>query len=132
MTVMFCDVRNFTGISEVLTAAELATFMNQYFTYCSEIILSERGTIDKYVGDCVITFWNAPLEQPDHATRACTAAQRICAALPGLRAKFLREFPDKAEHFSSFRLGSASTAGHARSATWGRKTGLTIPFWAIP
>lgn len=111
ITVMFCDIRNFTGIAEALTAEELAGFMQRFFTYCSEIILAERGTIDKYVGDCVIAFWNAPLEQSDHATMACIAARRICDGLPALRQSLPRAFPGKAEQFAGLSVGIGINSG---------------------
>jgi adenylate cyclase len=74
LTLLFCDVRNFTSISETMTAQELTTFINQLLTPLSEIILDHRGTIDKYMGDAIMAFWNAPLDDPDHAAHACQSA----------------------------------------------------------
>ncbi len=74
LTLLFCDVRNFTSISETMTAHELTTFINNLLTPLSEIILTNRGTIDKYMGDAIMAFWNAPLDDDDHAQHACQSA----------------------------------------------------------
>jgi adenylate cyclase len=74
LTIMFCDVRNFTSIAEYLTAKQLTRFINELLTPLSEIILERRGTIDKYMGDAIMAFWNAPLDDPDHRSHACSAA----------------------------------------------------------
>jgi adenylate cyclase len=75
MTLMFCDVRGFTTISEGLSAQELTTFMNSFLSPMTEIIMQNKGYIDKYIGDCIMAFWNAPLDDPDHAESALQAAQ---------------------------------------------------------
>lgn len=77
MTLMFMDIRGFTTLSELLTPAELTTFINDFLTPMTEIILSCRGTIDKYIGDCIMAFWNAPLDDPEGAANACRAALRM-------------------------------------------------------
>lgn len=74
MTVMFTDIAGFTDTSEAMTAEKLAAMLNFYLEEMSGIVLGQDGTIDKYIGDAVMSFWNAPLEQPDHAARACRAA----------------------------------------------------------
>lgn len=74
MTVLFSDIRGFTTISEQFDAVGLTNFMNRYLTPMTELVLKNGGTIDKYIGDCVMAFWNAPLDDPDHATNACRAA----------------------------------------------------------
>jgi adenylate cyclase len=65
LSLMFCDVRNFTSISEKLTAHELTQFINELLTPLSDIIHHHRGTIDKYMGDAIMAFWNAPLGDRD-------------------------------------------------------------------
>ena len=77
MTVLFSDVRNFTEISEKLDAPGVTRFLNQLLTPVSDTILSHGGTIDKYMGDAVMAFWNAPLEEPEHARKASLAALRM-------------------------------------------------------
>ena len=75
MSVMFCDIRGFTTLSEGLTSAELGKLINEFLTPMTEIIMAHKGTIDKYIGDCIMAFWNAPLDDPDHAKNAVAAAQ---------------------------------------------------------
>lgn len=82
MTVQFADIRNFTGITEVLDAAEVKRLLNTFFTPITEIIFSHRGTIDKYVGDMIVAFWGAPLDDKDHAYNAIMASLDIFKHLP--------------------------------------------------
>ncbi len=81
LTIMFTDLAGFSTVAEKLDAVELTTLLNEYLSEMSEIILAEGGTLDKYEGDAIIAFWNAPLEQADHAARACRAAARCQARL---------------------------------------------------
>ena len=74
MTILFSDVRGFTSISEKFTAQDLTKFMNQMLTVLSKVIHDNRGTIDKYIGDAVMAFWNAPLDDSKHAAHAVQAA----------------------------------------------------------
>ncbi len=78
ITAMFTDIERFSTISEKLGSSDkLFDLLKRYLTPMSDIILDEQGTIDKYEGDAIIAFWNAPLDQEDHAHRACRAAMRI-------------------------------------------------------
>jgi adenylate cyclase len=77
MTVMFCDIRGFTTLSEGMTSHELGQLINEFLTPMTEIIMEHKGTIDKYIGDCIMAFWNAPLDDPDHAKNAVAAAQEM-------------------------------------------------------
>jgi len=86
MTFLFMDIRNFTGIAEKFTPEELTQFMNSFLTPMTDIILKHGGTIDKYMGDCIMAFWNAPFEDKQHALHACQAAlvmQEYLRATPG-------------------------------------------------
>ena len=74
MTILFCDVRGFTGISETLNAQGLTRFINMLLTPLTAEIVEHRGTIDKYMGDAIMAFWNAPLPNEGHAVDAVTAA----------------------------------------------------------
>ncbi len=74
LTLMFCDIRDFTHIAERLTPEELTRLINGFLTPMTTIIQNEGGTIDKYIGDCIMAFWNAPLAVPEHARRAVRAA----------------------------------------------------------
>jgi adenylate cyclase len=74
MTILFCDIRGFTTISEQFDAHGLTQFINEFLTPMTKVILENSGTIDKYIGDCIMAFWNAPLDDPDHANHAATSA----------------------------------------------------------
>ena len=74
MTVLFSDVRDFTAISERLEATELTRMMNAYLTPMTEIIHRQQGTIDKYIGDAIMAFWGAPVDDPQHSRHAVLAA----------------------------------------------------------
>ncbi|WP_075290559.1 CHASE2 domain-containing protein [Pararhizobium arenae] len=93
LTILFCDVRGFTTISEALKddPEQLTTLINRLLTPLSEIVLESGGTIDKYIGDCLMAFWNAPLDDPDHAIHAVDAARKMLAAIEVLNAELKRE-----------------------------------------
>ena len=74
LSVLFSDIRNFTTISEKLKATELKAMLNEFFTPITGIIFEHNGTIDKYVGDMVMAFWGAPLDDPNHRSNAVAAA----------------------------------------------------------
>lgn len=88
LSIFFSDVQGFTSISERLSPQDLTALLNDYLTAMTDIILSEGGTIDKYEGDAIIAFWNAPLDVPDHALRAVRAALRCGRKLIELRPGF--------------------------------------------
>lgn len=75
MTILFSDIRSFTSISEKLTPEELSGLLNDYLTPMTEIIMNSEGTIDKYMGDAIMAFWNAPLDTPNHAYLSCKSAR---------------------------------------------------------
>ncbi len=85
LTVFFSDIRGFTGISEKLTPEQLTHLLNEYLTAMTRIILKHQGTVDKFIGDAVMAFWNAPVDQPKHAAWACAAAVEQVQALATLR-----------------------------------------------
>jgi adenylate cyclase len=88
---MFCDIRGFTTMSEGLSAEQLGHLINEFLTPMTDIIMAHQGTIDKYIGDCIMAFWNAPLDDPDHAKNAVAAAQEMREKLVGLNAAWLAE-----------------------------------------
>ncbi|HUX50022.1 MAG TPA: adenylate/guanylate cyclase domain-containing protein [Spirochaetia bacterium] len=88
LTIFFSDLQGFTGISEGLSPEELTALLNDYLSAMTDIIQEEGGTIDKYEGDAIIAFWNAPLGQEDHAVRAIRATLRCQARLTELRPAF--------------------------------------------
>ena len=74
MTAMFSDIKNFTQIAEALTPEQLVELLNHYLSAMSNVILDQKGTIDKYEGDAILAFFGAPAQLSDHALRTCTAA----------------------------------------------------------
>lgn len=90
MSVLFSDIRNFTAISENLTTYQLKKFLNCYFTPITEIIFQQQGTIDKYIGDLVMAFWGAPLDDPQHAENAVLAALKMRQKTLTMQKEFYR------------------------------------------
>ena len=88
LSVLFCDVRGFTTISEGLAADELKQLLNHFFTPMTRIIFEHRGTIDKYVGDMVMAFWGAPMHDAGHAQHAVEAALEMLAQLSDMQPEF--------------------------------------------
>ena len=91
MTAIFTDIRGFSTISEKLDPADLVNLLNLYLTEMSNIILANRGTIDKYEGDAIIAFFGAPIYMEEHATLACRTAIQMKKAEDTLNAKILPE-----------------------------------------
>jgi adenylate cyclase len=91
MTVMFCDMREFTRISEHMAPADVQAFLNKHFSRLASIISTHRGTVDKYMGDCVMAFWGAPIETADHATLAVRAALDMAQAVRELNRSHLAD-----------------------------------------
>jgi adenylate cyclase len=81
VTVMFSDVRNFTALSERTAPADLLNLLNRLFAALGSAIIGRLGTIDKFMGDAVMAFWNAPADVPEHALKACEAALDMRMAL---------------------------------------------------
>ncbi len=93
MTIMFCDVRGFTTISEQYKADPqgLTALVNRLLTPMTDVVLGCKGTIDKYIGDCIMAFWNAPLDDAKHAAHACRAALGMHAAIRRLNVALAEE-----------------------------------------
>jgi adenylate cyclase len=111
LTLMFCDVRDFTSISEELTASELTTFINELMTPLSDIILRERGTIDKYIGDAIMAFWNAPLDVSHHARRACRSAIEMIGKMAELNRDWREKARTAGRPFTPVRIGIGINTG---------------------
>ncbi len=86
MTVMFCDIRSFSRISEKLGPQELIKFLIEFLTPMTDILMKRKATIDKYIGDAILAFWNAPLDDPDHPQNAARGALAMIDALHHLNA----------------------------------------------
>ncbi len=91
MTAYFTDIQGFSTFSEKLTAQQLVELLNEYLTIMTDVLLAERGTLDKYEGDAIIAFIGAPMELPDHALRACKVAINMQKNLLELREKWSSE-----------------------------------------
>jgi adenylate cyclase len=117
LTLLFMDVRGFTSISEALTAQELVEFMNRLLTPLTDAIQSELGTIDKYIGDAIMAFWNAPLAIPDHPLRACRAALKMRAVLRELNES--DSFGFAARGLDHVRIGIGLNTGEASVGNMG-------------
>ena len=101
ITSFFSDIAGFTSLSEGLSPEELVHLLNEYLSDMTDIILESGGTLDKYEGDAIISFWNAPLDFPDHAVRACRAALDCQRRLVKLKPHFQKRFG----HMLSARIG---------------------------
>ncbi|NOD63796.1 MULTISPECIES: CHASE2 domain-containing protein [unclassified Ruegeria] len=86
ITVMFSDIRGFTSLSESASATELVSVLNALFSKIGDQVLDERGTIDKFIGDAIMAFWNAPIPVVDHPCRAAFAALKMRGALADFNA----------------------------------------------
>ncbi len=92
ITTMFADVRGFTSFSERVDPETLVTVLNCYLAAAAEAILAQEGTIDKFLGDAIMAWFNAPILQPDHTLRAVQAALQIREAVQGLECRFPLEY----------------------------------------
>ncbi len=84
VTILFCDIRNFTSLSEDIPATELGQFLNRFFSLMTGIIIKHNGMVDKYIGDAIMAIWGTPLDDRQHAANAVRAALEMVAAIePG-------------------------------------------------
>ncbi len=105
LTVLFSDIRGFTTLSEGLKPKELAQLMNEYLTPMTSIIHQYRGTIDKYMGDAIMAFWGAPLEDSQHAHRALDAAMAMLERLKPMQTEM------KAKGWPAIKIGVGLNTG---------------------
>ena len=105
MTVLFSDIRGFTTLSERMVPEKLASFINEYLSPMTQIVFEEKGTLDKYIGDAIMAFWNAPIDQEDHALRACAASLRMLEKLQELKERWRKE------NFPEFDIGVGVNTG---------------------
>lgn len=92
IAVLFVDIRGFTTMSEVLPAPKVVEILNQYLTLTTKCIMDNHGTLDKFVGDCTMAMWNAPLPQEDYVMNACKAAMAMVEGSRPLTEKLQKEF----------------------------------------
>jgi adenylate cyclase len=111
LTLLFCDLRSFTTISEKFDAHGLTRFLNEYLTPMTDVVLDHGGTVDKYMGDAIMAFWNAPLDDPDHARNSAMAALAMRAALATLNARWQAEAAAQDKPFPKVRFGVGLNTG---------------------
>ena len=119
MTIMFCDIRGFTTRAEGMDAHALTHFMNTFLSPMTEIITEEKGTIDKYIGDCIMAFWNAPLDDPDHAKNAVHAAQLMRRKLIELNHMWAEEAAAAGKSFRPVQIGIGINTGECCVGNFG-------------
>ena len=111
LTLMFCDLRSFTTISEGFTATELTHFLNEYLTPMTTVILDQNGTVDKYMGDAIMAFWNAPLDDPDHALHAVQAALKMRDALVEFNRQWAGGTHESGREYPAVKFGVGLNTG---------------------
>ncbi|MGB4107205.1 MAG: adenylate/guanylate cyclase domain-containing protein [Alphaproteobacteria bacterium] len=111
LTVMFTDVRKFTTISEGMKPEELIQLMNDFLTPMSDLVMQNRGTIDKYIGDAMMAFWNAPLDDQDHARHACKTALGMQTALEPVNAAIAQRARAKGTEPALLKIGIGINTG---------------------
>jgi len=119
MTIMFCDIRGFTSRAEGMDAHSLTHFMNTFLSPMTEIITEQQGTIDKYIGDCIMAFWNAPLDDPDHARHAVLAAQLMRCQLIDLNRMWTEEAAALGKPFQPVQIGIGINTGECCVGNFG-------------
>ena len=119
LSILFADLRGFTTVSESFKddPATLTSIINRILTPLTDIVHAHAGTVDKYIGDCIMAFWNAPLDVDDHAEKAVQAAVAMVDAMPGINAALEEEFGH-----SGFRLGVGVNSGSVVVGNMGSQT----------
>lgn len=120
LSLMFMDIRGFTPISEKLSPTQLVEFLNILLSPLSDIIQSRDGTIDKYIGDSIMAFWNAPLEVEDHPQKACIAALEMVSKLESMNSSNAFGFDDKL--LDNVSIGIGINTGEGCVGNLGSKT----------
>ena len=118
MTVLFTDIRGFTSIAEGLDPKSLSQLMNEVLTPLTEVIYKHHGTIDKYMGDCVMAFWGAPVSDPAHARNALLAALEMQCKIKDMQPEFrMRNWPE-------VRIGVGLNSGRMSVGNMGSRVRL--------
>jgi adenylate cyclase len=115
LTVLFSDVRGFTTISESLSAKDLSAYINDYLTSMSLVIRGNHGTLDKYIGDAIMAFWGAPVEDPVHARNGVLTALQMQQRAVTLNQEF------RAKGWPEFHIGIGVNSGRMRVGDMGSK-----------
>jgi len=125
ITVMFSDVRGFTRISEQFDPPGLTRFMNRFLTPMTDLVMSHQGTIDKYMGDAIMAFWNAPLAVQGHAARACDTALAMQEQLQVLNEEMGGEAAAAGREHIPLAIGIGLNTGTASVGNFGSAQRLT-------
>ena len=111
MTMLFCDVRGFTTISEMYDAQGLTRLINKLLTPLTGVILDRQGTVDKYMGDCIMAFWNAPMDDADHARNACLSALEMNAKMVPLNEQLEADAKEEGHDYIPLKIGTGVNSG---------------------
>jgi len=113
MTLLFCDVRGFTTISEQFDATGLTALINKLLTPLTNVVMKHQGTVDKYMGDCIMAFWNAPMDVPDHHRLACLCAMEMIDEIAPLNERLEKEALDEGRKHIPLKVGIGLNSGEA-------------------
>lgn len=111
ISIMFSDIRGFTTISEQFDAEGLTSFINKFLTPMTNVVLEREGTIDKYMGDCIMAFWNAPLNVKDHEIKACHSALEMLEAVKNLNITLEAEAKEAGRKHIPINIGVGVNTG---------------------
>ena len=111
LTLLFCDVCGFTTISEQFDAVGLTSLINKLLTPLTNVILSNQGTVDKYMGDCVMAFWNAPMDDENHARNGCISALGMLAEMQPLNDRLEAEAEEEGRRHIPLQVGLGLNSG---------------------
>jgi len=111
MTLLFCDVRGFTTISEQFDAEGLTQLINKLLTPLTNVILARKGTVDKYMGDCIMAFWNAPLDDTEHAKNGCLSALAMLDQMQPLNDRLEIEAKEEGRKHIPLKVGLGLNSG---------------------
>ena len=111
MTLLFCDVRGFTTISEQFDAEGLTALINKLLTPLTNVILARQGTVDKYMGDCIMAFWNAPLDDENHAYNGCLSALAMLGEMGPLNDRLEQEAIEEGRKHIPLKVGLGLNTG---------------------
>ncbi len=120
LSILFADIRGFTAIAERLAPEALTRLVNGFLTPMTRIVQEETGgTVDKYIGDAMMAFWNAPEDDPDHANHALAAAQAMRAELARLNERWAAEAQAVGTSFENLRIGIGLNTGRCSVGNFG-------------
>ncbi|HEY4507191.1 MAG TPA: adenylate/guanylate cyclase domain-containing protein [Candidatus Paceibacterota bacterium] len=116
LSILFSDIRGFTSISELMTPEDLSRILNKYLTKMTEVIMGQRGLVDKYIGDAIMAFWGAPINNPNHAEDACRSAIGMIRGLDKLN-----EYWSSENKKQELKIGVGINTGDAVVGNFGSK-----------